>query len=273
MPDDYEAWERFLKFHRGQIGELCDNYDPALLWFDGDWERSAEQWRMDELRDFIHSKTPNCVLNSRMMGHGDYETPEQGIPIHPPKGQWEFCMTINDSWGWQANDFNWKSSRQIIRIFCEILGMGGKLLLDIGPKANGSIVPEQVDCLKTLGAWIKRNSEAVLGTVAGLPSAHFYGPTSLSEDKQTLYLYYFDIPREQLSVKGIRNDIKRISVLGKDETLTHKKLGGFEWRRIPGILWIDLPESQIDEYATVVKIELDGPLDLYEGQGAGIDVN
>lgn len=72
-----------------------------LLWFDGDWERSANQWHMKEFREYLHSLNPDVILNSRMQGYGDYETPEQGIPLYGPEGEWEFCTTINDSWGYR----------------------------------------------------------------------------------------------------------------------------------------------------------------------------
>ena len=52
------------------------------------WERSAAQWKMPEFREYLHTLNPNVVLNSRMQGYGDYETPEQGIPLYGPKGEW-----------------------------------------------------------------------------------------------------------------------------------------------------------------------------------------
>jgi alpha-L-fucosidase len=85
-PEHPEAWERFLAFHRGQLRELGTRYHPDLFWFDGDWERSAEQWRFKELRELLKAMNPKVVLNSRMGGYGDYETPEQYIPLVAPKG-------------------------------------------------------------------------------------------------------------------------------------------------------------------------------------------
>ena len=96
-----------LDFNRAQITELMTRYAPVdLLWFDGDWERSAEQWKMPEFREFLHEINPQVVLNSRMQGYGDYATPEQGIPVYAPDGPWEFCVTINSSWGYQHKDQN-----------------------------------------------------------------------------------------------------------------------------------------------------------------------
>lgn len=100
--EDPAKWEEFLKFNNNQLGELMTNYGTVdLLWFDGDWERSANQWHMKEFREYLHSLNPDVILNSRMQGYGDYETPEQGIPLYGPEGEWEFCTTINDSWGYR----------------------------------------------------------------------------------------------------------------------------------------------------------------------------
>lgn len=267
-------WQNFLAFHRGQLRELCTGYGPIdLLWFDGDWTPGAEWWRFGELRERLHEWQPDVIVNSRMRGHGDYATPEQGIPITPPEGPWEFCVTMNDSWGWQPQDKNYKSVRQLVRMLCECIGMGGNLLLDIGPMADGTIPPEQVERLEGLGAWIKKHEEAVYPTQAGLPAGHLYGASALSRDRQTLYAYLFDRPWDEFAVKGIRNRIKRVTALGTGDELPFRTVGGAPWMNIPGVLWVTLPESALDPDATVLEIELDGPLDLYHGAGHSIESN
>ena len=259
------AWQRFLKFHRAQLVELAQ-FKPDLWWFDGDWTPQGDDyWRMGELRDLLVQYTPDAIFNSRMRGYGDYATPEQGVPIVPPEGPWEFCVTVNDSWGYQKQDHNHKSLRQIVRMFAECIGMGGNMLLDIGPYADGGLQPEQVERLEGLGAWIRKHEEAVYPTTAGLPPGHVYGASTLSQDRQTLYVFIFDRPWDQIAVKGLQNTVKRVSVLGEGSELTHRKIGGLG--HTPGVVWIDVPERVLDPNATVLKIELDGPLDLYRGAG------
>jgi len=272
-PEDPARWERFLRFHRAQLRELCEAYRPDLLWFDGDWERDDEQWRMGELRELLHAWSPGVVLNSRMRGHGDYETPEQGIPIQRPRGPWEFCVTMNNSWGYQPADRNYKSVRQIVRMLCECIGMGGNLLLDIGPRPDGTIPEEQVERLEGLGRWVQKHHEAVFGTQAGLPHGHHYGTSTLSADRRTLYATVFDRPVEGVAIKGIRNKVLRASVLGHEDSLPHRKVGGASWINLPGVLWVDVPERLLDGEATVLKIELEGPLDLYTGAGQAVESN
>ncbi|MCC5828334.1 MAG: alpha-L-fucosidase, partial [Phycisphaeraceae bacterium] len=271
--EDPERWEQFLAFHRAQLQELCRNYEPDLLWFDGDWERSDEQWRFGELRDALHQWCPTVVLNSRMGGHGDYLTPEQGIPIQRPAGLWEFCVTINNSWGYQPHDENHKSARQLIRMFSEVVSMGGRLLLGFGPRPDGTFPEPAVERLKALGDWIGRHDEAIHGCDAGLPHGHFNGGTTLSRDRRTLYLHLYDRPWENIAVKGIRNPVRHVSVLGHTRELAHRKIGGAAWLNLPGVLWIDVPEDVLDLHATIVRIELEGELDLYTGAGQAVTSN
>lgn len=270
--EDPAAWERFLEFHRGQLRELCERYRPELLWFDGDWERDPSQWRFEELREQLHTWSPGVILNSRMGGHGDYGTPEQAIPIQRPSGPWEFCVTINNSWGYQKADQDHKSVRQVVRMLAECAGMGGNLLLDVGPLSDGTLQPAQADVLKGLGRWTRKHGEAIFDTVAGLPHGHFYGASTLNKATDTLYLILFDRPVDQVAVKGIRNDIKRVSIVGGDQVAA-RKVGGAPWAHLPGVLWIDVPADQLDADATVIKVELDGPLDLYSGHGDAVTFN
>ena len=262
--DDPVRWERFLKFQRGQIEEISEKYKPDLLWFDGDWDYSAEKWKAKELREKIFQWLPSTIVNSRINGYGDYATPEQGLPILKPESKWwELCMTMNDSWGFQHNDKNYKTPNQIIRIFTDCISMGGNLLLDIGPKADGTIPDEQVNILKELGRWTKKHSDAVYGTTAGIPNGHFYGPTALSKDKQILYLFLDYVPKGPVALKGLKNKINRIWVVGNGTKLSWEVKMKQYWSPVPGIVYIDVPENVLDKHVTVLSVLLNGPVELH----------
>ncbi|MGS2619704.1 alpha-L-fucosidase [Micromonospora sp. LZ34] len=264
--EDPAAWARFLAYRDGQVAELMQRYRPDLLWFDGEWERSEQQWGIDRLADLILAENPQTILNARMLSRGDYATPEQGVPITPPTRPWELCLTINDSWGYQGKDNNHKSVRQLVRYLAETIGAGGNLLLDVGPTADGRITPEQTERLEGVGAWINKHAEAVYGTVAGLPAGHHYGPSTLSADRRTLYLICFDAPRETIGLRGLRSAVKRVRVVGRDAELGHRVTGGLG--DVPGLTWLDAPAAKdLDEYATVLAVELEGELDIYRGTG------
>lgn len=272
--EDPAKWEQFLEFNNNQLRELMTNYGTIdLLWFDGDWERSAKQWRMPQFREYLHQLNPNVVLNSRMQGYGDYETPEQGIPLYGPEGEWEFCTTINDSWGYRPSDNDYKTSGQIVRMFCDCITLGGRMLLDVGPKEDGTLDPRQEKVLTDLGDWINDHSEAVYGTGKGLEYRQFLGGSTLSADKQTIYLFIYDKPLETVCVKGIKTPVKRVTVLHSGEELRFTYTGSLPWSGIPGTLWIWAEEMKTHPFATVLKVELEGEITYNLGHGEVVTQN
>ena len=272
--EDPAKWEEFLKFNNNQLGELMTNYGTVdLLWFDGDWERSANQWHMKEFREYLHSLNPDVILNSRMQGYGDYETPEQGIPLYGPEGEWEFCTTINDSWGYRPSDNDYKTSGQIIRMFCDCITLGGRMLLDVGPKEDGTLDERQEKVLEDLGTWISDHDEAVHGTGKGLNYAQFLGGSTLSADKKTIYLFVYDTPREALCVKGVKTPVKKVTVLHTGEELRFSYTGALPWSGIPGTLWIWAEGMKEHPFATVLKVELEGEITYNLGHGEVVTCN
>jgi len=263
--EDSLRWEKFVEFNFCQINELLESYDPDLWWFDGDWEQSAEKWKAPLIRETIISHNPASIINSRLQGYGDYATPEQGLPVTKPKEKyWELCMTMNDSWGYQHNDKNYKTPNQVIRILVDCISMGGNLLLDIGPKADGSIPDEQVKILKELGRWTAKHAEAIYGTKAGIDPKYFYGPTALSADKTMLYLYLDGKPNGPIMLKGLKNKINRIWVVGNGTKLNYDIKMKQYWSAVPGIVYIDVPEEVLDPQVTVIAVLLDGEIDLHK---------
>jgi alpha-L-fucosidase len=274
--DDPKRWQTFKKYSQNQLAELRNKYNPDLWWFDGDWEHSADEWEVKKIKSFLSEKNPKVIFNSRLQGNGDYETPEIGVPVQRPKAEyWELCMTMNDNWGYQPKDSHYKSPQQVIDVFVDCISKGGNLLLDIGPKADGTIPLEQEIILKELGKWTARNSEAIYKTRKGIPYDFYYGPTTLSKDKTILYLFVRDIPKDgQVSVKGISNKIKNIRIVGvADSDLTQEIFCKVSWNTYPGITYVTIPESNIDTYYTVLALELDDTIKLYGEQPGAIESN
>jgi len=268
VQNDYQRWNKFRDFFQGQIKEISNQFNPDLWWFDGDWEHSAEEWESEKTRQIILSRNPSSIINGRLQGYGDYATPEQNFPVSRPAFDWwELCMTINDNWGYQPKDQNWKTPYEIITIFVDAVANGGNLLLDIGPREDGTIPEEEVTVLKELGAWNRKHGEAIFNTIGGIPQGHFYGPTTLSKDSTTLYLFVPGKTTGQLMIKGLNSTIEAITVVGDGTKLKHKVVGKISWSPVPGLVYIDLPEAVQDKYVTVLKLKLDKPIELYNGQG------
>jgi alpha-L-fucosidase len=176
-------------------------------------------------------------------------------------------MTTNDNWGYRKSDTNWKTPYEVISIFVDAVSNGGNLLLDIGPKADGTIPDEQVNILKELGKWNRKHGESIFGTIGGIPQGHFYGPTTLSKDSTTLYLFLHGKTSGPVMVKGLDNKIKSVEVLGNGATLKSKVVGKISWSPVPGLVYIDVPATSLDTYITVLKVTLDKPIKLYRGKG------
>lgn len=240
----WEPWDRFMDFNLGQIKELDSQYHPDLYWFDGDWEHPSSKWKSGAIKELLLANNPGVIVNSRLNEYGDYGTPEQGVPVVRPEGPWEFCMTMNDNWGYYPSDTNYKPIAQIVRTFVEVISGGGNLLLNIGPKPDGTIAAPQMERLEALGNWIQKHERAVYPTKSGLPYGHFYGPSLLSKDGTKIYLALYDKPMNYIQLKGIQNKVVSIKVVGSEENLTFERNGGAAWNNIPGILRISLPSEK-----------------------------
>ncbi|APU97342.1 alpha-L-fucosidase [Sphingobacterium sp. B29] len=242
-------WDNYVKYYQKQLTELSEQYKPELLWFDGDWEHSAEEWKAKETLNLLRKYNPNIIINSRLNHHGDYDTPEQGIPVTRPDAKfWELCYTMNDSWGYQPFDKKYKSPNMIIRTLVDCISMGGNLLLDIGPKADGTIPEEQLNILKQLGRWTHKHAAAIYGTRAGIPFANYGGKSALSKDGKTLYLYVYE-QKPELQLKGLVNHsaIKGISVVGDASAKVSVKSENETVR-------VDLTKVNFDQDVTVIAL-------------------
>lgn len=267
-------WQKFCKFNIGQIEELNTTWSPDLFWFDGDWEQTAENWDSKGIIKMLRSTNPKVIVNSRIQGYGDYATPEIGVPVVQPKSRyWELCYTINDSWGFQHKDTNFKTPRMLLNTFVDCLSMGGNLLMDIGPKADGTIPQEDIDVLKAFGRWTSKHKEAIYQTRAGIPGKYFNGYTTLNKAGDVIYLYLPYKPIGLLPLKGVINQVKKVRVVGSDTELNFKVYNKLSWSKVPGIIYIDVPESVLDADITVLAVELDEPLKLYAGEGQVITSN
>ena len=268
ISEDPARWQRFLDFNNAQLGELIDAYNPDLWWFDGDWEQSAETWKAAELTAKLRKRNPKVIINSRIQGYGDYGTPEIGVPVvRPADRYWELCYTINDSWGFQHKDVNFKTPQMILKTFVDCISNGGNLLLDIGPREDGTIPSEEVEVLEELGRWTAKHAEAIYGTRAGIPGEHVKAYTSVNAKGDILYIYLTYKPIGPVEIKGLVDNIKSVRVVGDGRELQWKVFNKLSWTDVPGLVEIDVPEAALDPAITVLAVETDGPVKLYRGSG------
>lgn len=255
-----EEWERFLGFMFNQIRELLTDYGKIdIIWFDGGWERTAEEWKAEELAQMIRSLQPDILINDRLPGQGDYDTPEQFVPPQLPDRAWETCMTINESWGYNPDDKQLKSSRQLIHTLCEVAGRGGNLLLNVGPTADGALPPELLERLSVMEEWMARNGESIVGAQPGLEPWQFYGPSTRRGNR--IYLHLLLRPYDTVSVRGLPiRRVQSVRVLGSDRALdfaTRAPIIETLFGDDPlGEITIQVPADLVDAYATVLAVDI-----------------
>ncbi len=268
-------FDRYVEYMKSQLAELVGNYgEIGVLWFDGEWESTWNKERGRDLYDFVRRLQPSIIINNRvgagrsgMEGMtedggyaGDFGTPEQEIPATGLPGvDWETCMTMNDNWGYNKNDHNWKSSRDLIRKLADIASKGGNFLLNVGPTAEGRFPPPSVERLRAIGIWMKTNGDSIYGTQASPFEALEWGRCTQKPipGGTRLYLHVFDWPGDgKLVVPGILNSPRRAFLLSDPESRP------LTVGRKEDTIVIGLPGEGPDPDDNVVVLDINGRPDV-----------
>jgi alpha-L-fucosidase len=268
-PSEGADLQRYIAYMKAQLKELVTQYDPAVLWFDGEWEDS---WNHEEglmLYEYVRSLKPDIIINNRvdkgrkgMQGltkegnfAGDFGTPEQEVPAGGLPGvDWESCITMNDHWGYCAADKNFKSTEILIHQLIEIVSKGGNYLLNVGPTSEGLIPPESVERLGQMGQWMKVNGEAIYGTKPWIHKRNAEEAVStdvfFTARDDALYAITTKLPKTLALRMSKPSDNAQISMLGTDQE--------FSWKYMDGSMVVNLSEINKDtlpcDYAWVFKI-------------------
>ncbi len=259
-PTHFKPGEKgaYIEYMKTQLKELVTQYHPAVLWFDGGWMEGWTNKDGQEIYDYLRKLDPKLIVNNRVGGAGDYETPEQQIPPNGiPGHDWETCMTINDDWGFNASDFNFKSSETLIRNLVDIASKGGNYLLNVGPTAKGIIPEPEVTRLDTMGAWLKANGQAIYGTSASPFTTQIpWGRCTQKPGK--LYLEVFDWPADRkLVLHGVYSKPNRAFIL------SDKKKSNLKVEKRGDALVISVPTEAPDKICSVVELGFAGKIEVY----------
>lgn len=257
-------WDRYRQYVKDQLTELLTSYGPIdLLWFDGEWERTQDQWGTEDLERHIRALAPGVVINDRLLGKGDFRTPEQYIPAQSLVEPWECCMTMCLSWGHVPEDTDYKTEHEIIRTLAEVVSRGGNLLINVGPRGDGSLVPEQQGLLAGLGDWMSRNAASVVDVEPGLEPWQFYGPST--RRGTTVYLHLLARPVESVTVRGVpvrRLIAVRVLDTGRDLEFTRRTTMHNQALQDPlGEIIVHIPDVTVHGTIPVLELDFGGPLD------------
>ena len=165
---DYEAVkpqsDAYGKYAFAQIHELIDRYHPAILWNDIDWPKTGNALQVEA--DYYNA-VPDGVIDDRFgIKHSDFTSPEYEKLDQISEKKWEECRGLGRSFGYNRAEGENETIApgELIALLVDIVSKNGNLLLDVGPEADGTIPPVQMERLKALGAWLKQNGEAIYDT-------------------------------------------------------------------------------------------------------------
>ena len=260
--------EKYVDDHMiPQMKDLVNRYHPDIVWTDGEWDHPSEKWKSTEFLAWLYNESPvreTVVVNDRWgketrSKHGGFYTTEYDLvhdgnvkdtKIHHP---WEECRGIGHSFGYNRNEnlADYSSSEELVHLLIEKTAMGGNLLLNVGPTADGRIPVIMQQRLMDMGKWLNVNGEAIYEThpwtVAskqGDINAYF---TTKGKD---LYVICTKFPDKAIKVKGITKKPSSVTLLGANKTVKFSN-DGKSLTITPPII---NPSNNPCEYAWVFKL-------------------
>src|SRR5580658_5983068 len=246
---DPEARKRFVEYIHAHVRELMSNYGKIdVLWYDVAWPLDAAGWESERMNKMVFDLQPDIIVNNRNKLPGDFSTPEQQITAEKEGRAWESCMTLNDSWGYQRADDDWKSSRRVVQNLISCARDGGNYLLNIGPRSDGSVPEDSVRVLTQVGQWMRRNGETIYQSEICQPRDSDYA--SFTRKGNTLYMHVYFWPGDTVVIAGLMAQVKsaRLFASGQKVDFVQDKFR---------VRFTGLPAEAPDNPVTTLAIECD----------------
>jgi alpha-L-fucosidase len=264
-------WESYIRFMKAQLTELLTNYgEISGIWFDGHWDqldndvdktlKSKVNWHYDEIYELIHRLQPQCLISNNHhllpIPGEDFQAFEKDLPGHNTTGfggqsvsklPLETCETMNDSWGFNITDRNYKTSKNLIQYMVKAACYNANFLLNVGPMPDGTIQQEFTDTLATMGKWLQQYGATVYGTRGAVKIPQSWGGFTQKDNK--LYLHLLQKPEgDFLFVPELKQKIRKAATFDNKTEVKFKQqpegtfiyLNNIDWNEIDTIIEIEL---------------------------------
>ena len=263
--DNYINPPEYTEYVNTHIYELIDRYKPTILWADMGYPPGTN---VLEIFAYFYNKIPDGVVNDRWkqiipkekkftrLAHCDFTTPEYSVFKKIKKKKWETCRGIGNSFGYNKfeSEGDYLTAEDLILMLIDIVSKNGNLLLNIGPKADGTIPEGQKKCLLGLGKWLDVNGDAIFGTrpwISAKGNITEGIPVRFTQKNDTLYVILMGKPQaNEISIENLNLEgISKVNLLGNEDHLI--------WRMENGTLNIALPDKIDESPAISFKIIID----------------
>jgi alpha-L-fucosidase len=195
--------QAFVETHMiPQFKDVCTRYQPAILFLDGEWDMPDKNWHSEELVAWLYNESPSrdhLIVNDRWgkgtrHKHGGYFTTEYGAGLPNADHPWEENRGMGFSYGFNQaeKETDYRTGRELIIMFADLVSRGGNLLLNVGPKADGTIPDVMQDRLREMGRWLKVNGEAIYGSRT-FSRTHQWSDGQVPEQKFGEYKVKYDL--------------------------------------------------------------------------------
>lgn len=267
--DYQEDTQNFEKYYsqkvRPQVTELLSNYGQiGMIWFDTPY--SMPKALCEDLKKLVYDLQPNCLINGRIgYGLGDFlEAGDNCMPARAWKCAWELPMTLNDTWGYDRTDQNWKSAEDVICNLIKTSSRGGNLLLNIGPDENGKVPAESIKILNNVGKWVQVYGDSVFASncVPDFPYEHTWGCFTMKGMHLFMHIQKCPINKKNITVYGFLSRVKQIRDMRTGETIKFEVF--YDQARDEKRLIVVLGDVLDEEGNAVLDIELDEGLRVAE---------
>jgi len=261
-------WNDYIKFMENQLTELLTNYGKIDgIWFDGYWDQTAPEgaqdrtpridWHLPEIYALIHKLQPACLIGnnhhlSPLPGE-DFQMFEKDLPgqnksglsFQKPSDQLplETCETMNNSWGFNIKDDNYKPVNTLIHYLVNAAGRNANFLLNVGPQPNGIIQEEFRDTLKQIGKWMNKFGESIYGTRGNIMPPQDWGVVTSKENK--IFVHILKDSIQPVVITGIKNKIKSCRLMGSGEQVKYDQNKNKVTIRLDGIALVE-PDTIIE---------------------------